>query len=352
MREVHINAILREIDWFFSEQIKKSEAKKHDILLDAIENFEGVEYVWRKIDRRNKTQIKKIAERHLNAFLKSHKDNTIELFIKAEVTQINNWLSRFPKWETNNKEKEIHFDLEAYYNYLTTDFLLKHIPEKVYLTLTNSQQLTQQKVFYTDKKFAALMEQILDLDDIRIKDFLEFHISRSFENNSMSNLNWLTMLRKHIILQRRKPLTEDEKLKLSTVAQWEEQKREAILRAQGFYGNYFLEKKVTPKKEKPSLSITQLALKFAYEGKKVTRKNGNEIAKENGHNSGEKLFQKFTLYSSMQNRKGKPTPETPTKYKNKIRLFESVIPLLENKHKQRALDELEILKTLFKKMYE
>src|SRR5690606_32483357 len=56
-------------------------------------------------------------------------------------------------------------------------------------------------------------------------------------------------------------------------------------------------------KPKPELTINQIALKYVYSEIQITRENGNKIAKEYGHNSGEKLFQRFTYYSSAANRK-------------------------------------------------
>lgn len=99
------------------------------------------------------------------------------------------------------------------------------------------------------------------------------------------------------------------------------------------------------------LRIDQIALIHFYEANQITRDNGNEIARNYNHTSGEKLFQRFTYYSSTANRKGKPTPCTPKKLKNKIELFESVVIHLSDKVKQRALDEIIILKTILEKEY-
>lgn len=98
--------------------------------------------------------------------------------------------------------------------------------------------------------------------------------------------------------------------------------------------------------KKPQLKIDQIALKYIYEGLQITREKGNEIARKYDHNSGEKLFQRFTYYSSTANRKGKPTPCTPKKLKNKIELIESVIELLPEAKKRKAEDEVSILKNI------
>jgi hypothetical protein len=112
------------------------------------------------------------------------------------------------------------------------------------------------------------------------------------------------------------------------------------------------QKSIVSKLPKDKLTLEQIALKSVYEGLSITRVNANQIAKENGHNSGEKLFQRFTHYSNTQNRKGKPNPLTAKKFQNKIELFESVIELLPEPNKQRAIDELNILKKLFESEFE
>jgi len=103
---------------------------------------------------------------------------------------------------------------------------------------------------------------------------------------------------------------------------------------------------------KEKLKIDQIALKYFYEGIQITRANGNEIAKINGHNSGEKLFQRYTYYSTTTNRKGKPTPCTAKKLKNKIELIESVIELLPTDKQGKAKDDFLILKTILDAEYE
>ena len=105
-------------------------------------------------------------------------------------------------------------------------------------------------------------------------------------------------------------------------------------------------------KQKPELKIDQIALKYAYEGLQITRGNGNEIAKEYGHNSGEKLFQRFTYFSSSANGKGRPNLCTPKKLDNKIKLIESIIELLPTDKQERARDEVSILKKIYEAEYQ
>lgn len=106
------------------------------------------------------------------------------------------------------------------------------------------------------------------------------------------------------------------------------------------------------KKTSPKLKIDQIALKFVYEGIQITRENGNDIARQYGHNSGEKLFQRYTYFLSPANRKGKPIASTPKKLSNKIKLIESIIELLPNDKKGQAEYDVLILKKIYDSEYQ
>jgi hypothetical protein len=102
------------------------------------------------------------------------------------------------------------------------------------------------------------------------------------------------------------------------------------------------------------LKVKQIALIHIYEGLQITRENAGEIAAKYGYTaktSGEGLFQDFTKFCSTANRKGKPSPCTPKRLKNKIILFEGVVNHLSDKNKQRAIDEIKILSTIFDNEY-
>lgn len=96
-------------------------------------------------------------------------------------------------------------------------------------------------------------------------------------------------------------------------------------------------------------SINHIALKHYYEKTFITRENSDSIAKQYGHTSGEKLYQRFTHYSSRANRKGIPPNCTPKKLHNKIKLFESVIKTLRSDCISEATDEVNILKAIAEK---
>jgi hypothetical protein len=101
------------------------------------------------------------------------------------------------------------------------------------------------------------------------------------------------------------------------------------------------------KKIKPQLSINQIALKYVYEYSTITRNNGDQIAKEYGHNSGEKLFQRFTFFSSNANRKAEPNGCTPKLLKNKIDLIKSVIDILPFDKQETAKNDVSKLESIY-----
>lgn len=103
--------------------------------------------------------------------------------------------------------------------------------------------------------------------------------------------------------------------------------------------------------QKSHLTITQIALLYVYKGDLITKENGNEIAFKYGHKSGDKLYQKFSWYSSVANRKAIPDPLTKKKLQNKIDLIESIIEILPNDKQGRAKDEVSILKNKFETEY-
>jgi hypothetical protein len=98
-------------------------------------------------------------------------------------------------------------------------------------------------------------------------------------------------------------------------------------------------------------SIDEYALKLTYEGRQVTRTNADVIIREIGLTSGEKLFQRFTYWQSNANRTGKPTPLTPTKFQNKIKMFRKIAELLTDRAKEHAQRDLNTLQTLYDNEY-
>lgn len=158
----------------------------------------------------------------------------------------------------------------------------------------------------------------------------EFILYCIYNNASLEDKErWLTRTYKHIV-----PINElSGRINKSTVVQFVEWYNEIkkTITAQT----------VTEGKEK-KLSINQIALKLVYEGASLPREKAKEIITDYGHTSGEALFNKFTKYSEnnfRRNAKG-----TIKILENKIKLFESVIELLPDDKRSKAIDEVKYLK--------
>jgi hypothetical protein len=100
----------------------------------------------------------------------------------------------------------------------------------------------------------------------------------------------------------------------------------------------------TEKKNNPTLTTDQIALIHFYQRSQITRDNAKEVAENNDHSSGEHLFQKYTYYTSQANRRAKPDPFSDKKLRNKIKLFESVLPHLQLSDTSLLRDEIKVLR--------
>lgn len=97
------------------------------------------------------------------------------------------------------------------------------------------------------------------------------------------------------------------------------------------------------------LSLTQIALKYYYEGNPITDKNGDEIARAYGHKSGHKLYQNYNRIQQKVNRIG--DPGSSRKIKHMLKDLETVILLIE-KGQNEAQNDINELRTISKKHYE
>lgn len=113
-RRIHINAIEQSINYLFSERIKQSDLKDTDTCLEAIECSDKVNYVYRKISRRDKAELHRIAQIKLTKYLKEHSDNTFEMFKEVYIEKSKDYQTYYPDYKTNNKQKEIYFDLQTW----------------------------------------------------------------------------------------------------------------------------------------------------------------------------------------------------------------------------------------------
>jgi hypothetical protein len=269
--------------------------------------------------------------------------NTYQTPNENPKTDLNILLSTYQKWFN-----EFPFELNSYFGNLKQHFekqlpILKGKPEvNIYSGKAKVKMHTK----------SSLIEALINLTNILLTQINGVTL---YENGLITDANKVKL---ELVINSRK-LKLKQGYKNSSPN--EEQRYRKILKEWFNDEKRFIDE-ITPllkalppqqtEKKNEGLKIDQIAIIHVYEGNQITRDNGNEIAKQYNHNSGEKLFQRFTYFSSTANRKGKPTPCTPKKLKNKIELFESIIPHLSNPARLRANDELQTLKTIYESEYQ
>jgi hypothetical protein len=101
------------------------------------------------------------------------------------------------------------------------------------------------------------------------------------------------------------------------------------------------EQSIPLEEQMPKLTLSQIALKYYYEGLTITRQNGDDIVEKFGYKSGDKLYQLFTKYAVKINRTGDEDSEK--KLENKIKLLERVIKILPANKQEKAKEDVSIL---------
>ncbi len=246
--------------------------------------------------------------------------------------------------------------------------LEKYNNKEKFISFMNNTSFQYAKYFWFADILQEKLSERIDVINLWIIP-LTLHEKKDFYDGWKRNINYCRTAyydvnHQHKIEKNSKEeLTEQQKFRITT---WEEMDVEErtnkeedyvdkeIIRIKNLLDEYN-KPPIQPekiKKTKTELTINQIALKYAYEGLQITRENGNDIAKQYGHNSGEKLFQRFTYYSSTTNRKGKPNQCTHKKLDNKIKLIESVIILLPTNDQERAKEEVSILKKIYDTDYQ
>lgn len=100
----------------------------------------------------------------------------------------------------------------------------------------------------------------------------------------------------------------------------------------------------------PRLSLNQIALKYAWEGIAITKQNRDEIARKFGHNCGNKLQQNYFKVMRKSGRVADPDGSAKI-MQNKIDLFESVIEIISPAFRDKAIEEVNILKAILERTY-
>ena len=248
------------------------------------------------------------------------------------LSKYNEWFKIFP-WElpyfrelkSNFSKKMPIFSGSRYNKYLGTTTR----------KLTSIEDLVEQLIS-TTKKLLNEINGLVLYEKNELKNADEVGINLILENRRLS-LKEMTL-----------KSNTSTSIYIKTIKFWLKEEKQFIEDIKPYLKNIT----IASEKPKPEFSIKQIALKLVYEGVMVTRENATTLIKPYGHNSGDKLYNEFTFYSSSTNRKASPTPFTKQKFKNKIDLFHSVSNILTEPNKSRLLDELKIMEINYKNEFE
>ena len=275
-----------------------------------------------KIPESKKKDILEFVEGYYNA---PSDNRSLDLNLLYEAYQ--DWIRAFP------------FEVNSYFGDLKQQYqkqlpLIDGIPEvNLYNNVVKVKIVTKERLFQV-------------LIDLTNKLLTQINGLALYEQGILNDTNKIKL--ELIVAERKRKIEEgykynspDETTRYKKMIQrWLDDEKRFIVEITPLITISTAQSKTQPEK----LKVPQIALIYVYEGKSITRENAKEIANKYGHNSAQSLFQKFTYYSSPANRKGRPTPATPKKFKNKIELLQSVLPYLSEQAKPRVNDEIQTLK--------
>jgi hypothetical protein len=227
---------------------------------------------------------------HTELRLRSKKDS-VDVQLKRAENGKENTLA-FEKAGLANIELELKYATDAFnaiIDEIEIQGLSANLKQNEHQSISVVSDNTTAKKFYYDNDFSILVKEILDLDYIRINEFLELHFSKSFGETLTDKMNWFTMLRKHI-LWLKKSMSNSENIdttpKIGIAEIWEKQKRIAV------YNDLSNKKTETPPTPETSkLTLREIALLYYFKGKKITVGNQNTFAiKHQQRNEAGKLY--------------------------------------------------------------
>jgi hypothetical protein len=195
---------------------------------------------------------------------------------------------------------------------------------------------------YRNNNFPALFLEVQDYVVSTNIDEIEINIKRKIINHSINYAEELTIEQKNTIIKEkiqslsRLDYLNDTNFFKKDIEYLETEKNNIT---NGNFISGFIEKK-----KNSDFTIKKIALLLAYSEVPVTKENANEIIKKYDKTSGAKLYQEYNKLNTSIKRITDPDQSIKI-LKNKIQLFEDVIKIIDDKFKEKAIDELKILKS-------
>jgi hypothetical protein len=246
-------------------------------------------------------------------------------------------------------------DVNELYN-TTGDYNLQCNEGKVFVSKPEDKLYTgidmYRKIYFTEKN-TNFPFRCPDLFD----EYFELSLAKFFEKQKAElsiHFDEKTQFGKFILLEtnRSKDIIKDTKeyIKSHPNTRWNAKERaNNVLETyiQFLDNKLFVNKKTSTTKQEKELTLSELALKYYYEGIFINKENANDYLIGTEYKSGYKLYQFYNKWSKNDFRKSDPSEDLKSKVtlKNKITSFETVYELLPENKKSIAKIEIEKLKS-------
>lgn len=195
---------------------------------------------------------------------------------------------------------------------------------------------------YRNNNFPALFLEVQDYVVSTNIDEIEINIKRKIINHSINYAEELTIEQKNTIIKEK--IQSLSRLDYLNDTNFFKKDIEYLQTEKNNITNSIFTSGSIEKKIYSDFTIKKIALLLAYSKVPVTKENANEIIKKYDKTSGAKLYMEYNKLNTSIKRITDPDQSIKI-LKNKIQLFEDVIKIIDDKFKEKAIDELKILKS-------
>lgn len=175
------NNVKSGIDWIFTERVKQTDLQDTANSMDAIEAVDGERFVYRKVNRRDKSKLIEIAKNRLSKYLQEHPDNTLKLFVEVETARAKEYQTYFPNYKTDRTDKSYYFDLEHWIEALKSlpihgqpetkpdnlkvpQIALNHFYEGIQITRENADGIAAEHGYKESRTKKVIFETLTNID--------------------------------------------------------------------------------------------------------------------------------------------------------------------------------------------
>lgn len=164
------NGIIHLLKMQFADKVLKDSITDGIYYLDGgFEVDNGKMYVYKTIDTTKKTELKRIAERMFEKFIKEHPDNNFKLFKEIEIDRAERYQKSLVDYKRDKEQKSAYYMLERWIEFLKNDFISEtERKRRTYEVFEKRYGITVNKTF----SFVLLKKDRLGLYEKKKQEFI------------------------------------------------------------------------------------------------------------------------------------------------------------------------------------